>query len=76
MEVKEAILSRRSIRSFLKRDIPEELSKEILADSQWSPSWGNTQPWEIMVITGPLLEEFKQKNILITVKVKQIDYTI
>ena len=62
MELKEALLGRRSIRKFLKRDIPEELINEILTDSQWSPSWGNTQPWEIMVITGSPLEEFKQKN--------------
>jgi nitroreductase len=62
MELREAILSRRSIRSFLKQAVPEELIKEILTDSQWAPSWGNTQPWEIMVITGPPLEEFKQKN--------------
>ena len=62
MEVKEAILSRRSIRNFLKQEIPEKLLKEILTDSQWAPSWGNTQPWEIMVITGPPLKEFKQKN--------------
>ena len=62
LELREAILSRRSIRNFLKKDVPEELIKEILTVSQWAPSWGNTQPWEIMVITGSLLEEFKQKN--------------
>ena len=62
MEVKEAILNRRSIRNFLKQDVPEDLIKEILSDSQWAPSWGNTQPWEIMVISGPPLDEFKQKN--------------
>ena len=62
MELREAILSRRSIRNFLKKEVPEELIKEILTESQWAPSWGNTQPWEIMVITGPPLEEFKQKN--------------
>jgi nitroreductase len=62
MELREAILSRRSIRNFLKQEVPEELIKEILTDSQWAPSWGNTQPWEIMVITGSPLEEFKQKN--------------
>ena len=62
MELREAILNRRSIRNFLKKDVPEELIKEILTDSQWAPSWGNTQPWEIMVISGAPLEEFKQKN--------------
>lgn len=62
MELREAILGRRSIRNFLKKDVPEELIKEILTDSQWAPSWGNTQPWEIMVISGVPLEEFKHKN--------------
>jgi nitroreductase len=62
MEVREAILNRRSIRDFLKKEVPEDLIKDILAESQWAPSWGNTQPWELMVISGPLLEEFKQKN--------------
>ena len=62
MELREAILSRRSIRNFLKQAVPEELIKEVLTDSQWAPSWGNTQPWEIMVIAGSPLEEFKQKN--------------
>ncbi len=62
MELREAILGRRSIRKFLKQDVPEGLIKELLADSQWAPSWGNTQPWEIMVIVGPPLEKFKQKN--------------
>jgi len=62
MEVREAILGRRSIRNFLKQDIPDKLIKEIVADSQWAPSWGNTQPWELMIISGPPLETFKQKN--------------
>ena len=62
METREAILGRRSIRNFLKKEVHEELIKDILADSQWAPSWGNTQPWELMVVSGSLLEEFKQKN--------------
>jgi nitroreductase len=62
LELRKAILGRRSIRKFLKKEIPEELVKEILSDAQWAPSWGNTQAWEIMVVTGSPLEEFKQKN--------------
>ena len=62
MELREAVLTRRSIRNFLKQAVPEELIKDILADSRWAPSWGNTQPWEIMVVTGAPLETFKQKN--------------
>ena len=62
MELREAILNRRSVRKFLKREVPEKMIKEILADAQWAPSWGNTQPWELMVVSGAPLETFKQKN--------------
>jgi len=62
MELQEAIRSRRSIRQFLAKPVPEDLIREILADSFWAPSWGNTQPWEIVVVSGDKLDEFKKKN--------------
>jgi len=62
MELQEAIHNRRSIRQFLAKPVPEELIREIIADSLWAPSWGNTQPWEIVVVTGEKLDEFKKKN--------------
>jgi len=62
MEIKEAILGRRSIRHFLKKDVPNDLINDLLMLSQWSPSWGNTQPWELMVVTGQPLAVFKQQN--------------
>ena len=62
MELKEAIRSRRSIRQFLSKPVPEEVIRELLADSLWAPSWGNTQPWEIVVVTGEKLAAFKNKN--------------
>jgi nitroreductase len=62
MELQQAILSRRSIRKFLQKPVPEELINDIIAESLWAPSWGNTQPWEIIVATGESLEEFKKQN--------------
>jgi len=62
MELQEAIRKRRSIRQFLVKPVPEEMIREIIADSLWAPSWGNTQPWEIVVVSGEKLEEFKKKN--------------
>jgi nitroreductase len=62
MELQEAVLGRRSIRQFLPRPVSNALMKELIAKSLWSPSWGNTQPWEIVVATGEPLAEFKQKN--------------
>ena len=62
MELQEAILGRRSIRHFLPKPVSNELIEDLIADSLWSPSWGNTQPWEIVVGTGESLAEFKRKN--------------
>jgi len=62
MELQEAIRNRRSIRQFLTKPIPEDMIRELITDSLWAPSWGNTQPWEIVVVTGAKLEAFKKKN--------------
>jgi len=52
MELQEAIRSRRSIRQFLAQPVSEELIREVIADSLWAPSRDNTQPWEIVLVTG------------------------
>jgi nitroreductase len=62
MELQEAVLGRRSIRQFLTKPVSDELIKDLITESLWSPSWGNTQPWEIVVGTGESLSEFKKKN--------------
>ena len=62
MELQEAVLERRSSRQFLLKPVSEEMIKDLIAKSLWSPSWGNTQPWEIVVGTGKSLAEFKKKN--------------
>jgi len=62
MELKDAIRNRRSIRQFLPKPVPEEIIRELIADSLWAPSWGNTQPWEVVVVTGEKLAEFRKQN--------------
>ena len=62
MELKEAIRNRRSIRQFLAKPVPEAMIRDLIADALWAPSWGNTQPWEVVVVTGEKMEEFKKKN--------------
>ena len=62
MELTETVKNRRSIRSFLPRPIEREIIEEMLSDALWAPSWGNTQPWEIVVVTGETLATFKTEN--------------
>lgn len=59
MTVTEAITGRRSIRRFIRKEIPEDLLRQIVETSRWAPSWGNTQPWEFSIITGHALEELR-----------------
>lgn len=62
MELQEAIRNRRSIRQFLAEPVSEEIIRDLIDQSLWAPSWGNTQPWEIVVVTGQKLEAFKKRN--------------
>jgi len=52
MELSEAIKKRRSIRAFLPDPVPREKIQKIVETARWAPSWGNTQPWEIVVADG------------------------
>jgi nitroreductase len=50
VNVLEAIKKRRSIRRFLKDDVPEDTLMELLDAMRWAPSAGNLQPWEFVVV--------------------------
>ena len=63
MELRETVLKRRTIRKFLSRTVPQKEIEEIMNDASWSPSWGNTQPYEIYVSTGRVTETIKKRNL-------------
>lgn len=50
MEVFECIVSRQSVRTYEKKDIPNELIGQILEAGIHAPSAGNIQPWEFIVV--------------------------
>jgi nitroreductase len=52
MKLRQAIQKRRSVRGFLSKPVPKKTIESILASAGRAPSWGNTQPWEILVVTG------------------------
>jgi nitroreductase len=63
MELTDAIKGRRSIRKFKPQNVPKSIITEILERARWSPSWGNTQPWDLYILTGKTLAEFKKMNL-------------
>lgn len=52
MQLKEAILNRRTARKFTTRAVSDDILMEILEAGTWAPSHGNNQPWEFM-LAGP-----------------------
>ena len=51
MEVLEAIRTRRSVRQFQERPVPDELIEKLLRAAMNAPSARNGQPWQFVVIT-------------------------
>ena len=51
MDTLEAIHTRRSIRTYLDKPVPEALITKLLAAAMAAPSARNQQPWEFVVIT-------------------------
>ncbi len=52
-EVIKAIKERRSVRNFEDREVPDDVLRSVLEAVQWTPSWANTQCWEVLVIKDP-----------------------
>ena len=63
MDIVEAIRSRKSIRAFKPDSVPKEVLREILDIARNTPSSMNTQPWNITVITGEVLDNIRKCNV-------------
>lgn len=50
MELKDAILKRRSVRKFTDYQVTDAEIYELLEAARWAPSWANTQVWEFIVV--------------------------
>ena len=52
MDVKTALLKRKSTRAFLDKEVSIDVINEIIEQSKTAPSGVNTQPWQVAVLTG------------------------
>jgi nitroreductase len=57
--VSEAILSRRSCRSFSSRPVDAAIIRGLLDTARFAPSGGNLQPWVVHVLSGASLSRFR-----------------
>ncbi len=63
MDVLEMILNRQSCRAFKSDPIPGDVMQRILDAARNSPSYTNTQPWEVAVVTGQKKDELSQRLV-------------
>ena len=69
MDLSEAILNRRSIRTYKKQDLPEGTVEKLIEAARWAPSAGNVQPWEFVVASTQKIKQalskaaFEQKDL-------------
>ena len=59
MEVTDAMYSRYSTRAFKPDSVDKETITRILEVATRAPSWANTQPWEIFVAGGDVLNRLR-----------------
>lgn len=57
MQAMEMITNRKSCRAFISEPIPRHIMQEVLEAARNSPSYTNTQPWEVAVVTGKKKDE-------------------
>ena len=63
MDTIEAIHTRRSIRKFQDRPVPEERIREVIAAAMMAPSARDARPWQFVVIDDPaILAEYAAKH--------------
>ncbi len=60
MDIVEVISNRKSIRAFKPDPIPIDILQRLTGVALRAPSWGNTQPWEFVIVSGKKLDEIKR----------------
>ncbi len=61
MSVIDALSNRYSCRRFKQDAVPIDLIHKILTAAQKTPSWCNTQPWDVHVVSGEALQTLSEK---------------
>lgn len=57
MDVYEAIATRKSVRAFKEKDVPEEKIVRLLEAARLAPSASNRQEWRFVVVRDPLMRK-------------------
>lgn len=61
MTIHDALIQRKSTRSFLQTPVEKDLIFQILEEAKLAPSGGNIQPWHVCVVSGAVKEAIKSR---------------
>ena len=59
----EGLKARRSVRKFQDKPVSQETLQTLMEAVQWSPSWANTQCWEVIVVRQADIKEKLQETL-------------
>jgi nitroreductase len=63
MEFYDVLEKRQSVRGFKPDPVPDDVLNRILEAFRAAPSWANTQPWELILITEPDIRKQLQQTL-------------
>lgn len=61
MDILDIIKTRRSVRRFLDRAVPDDLVEKVMEAGRWAPSGLNNQPWKFAIVTDSAKKEVLSK---------------
>jgi len=61
MNVRDALMQRKSTRAFLDRPVERDVIERILDAARHAPSGANTQPWQVAVVSGAMKTQLQQQ---------------
>jgi len=62
-DLMDAVVSRRSIRKYEDRPVPDEALNDILEAVRFAPSWTNCQCWDIVVVRDDAVKRRLQETV-------------
>lgn len=63
MEFKDVLTKRHSVRDFKPDEVPDDILKNIIELAAKTPSWENSQPWNVYIVKGDVLDKIHKEWI-------------
>ena len=65
-EVERVVFTRRTVRNFSDKPVPESIIRRVIEAGRFAPTGGNSQPWQFIVITDKaLIKEIDEASLAI-----------